>query len=748
MLSSLSLTWPSLPFGWVLFVLAVAGGLLLLLLHGTILLQHRGVPARWLTALGCVRLVMIFLFVLILLQPVLLLTRQVERPAEMLVLIDTSQSMDQPGSGSETRFEEVLPHLENGNLTSTLAQRFKLHWFAFDRTATPVEKNALSRLRPIGDGTLYSESLQSAWNYLAQTGAAPERVLLISDGRDQGSPDLVETAQRLGVIVDVLAPGSQSQKTNPDNDPTLQVGIRDVQAARRVLLGSETHFQVTLQCPRVSEEHQVKLILSEKGKEPQSRLVAVGRGRTEERVRFAHRPGETGVKTYEFRVQLANGKETPPTAVSVQVVDGKNEVLILEDSWRWEFKYLRRVLEEDPSFRFTALLSRGGGTFMQFASPDRRLPLVGFPRNRGQLNGVDTLILGDIDPRRWPKELAPAVRDMVVEDGRSLVVLAGPNLIHWLEAPDLLALLPVEITRETATPVSGPVPTRLSPEGARSALFFQAEGAAAFPPLDQIYPPLRKKPAATVLVEATEQANAYGPVIVIAEQTVGRGRVVFIGTDTLWKWHMLGAAKEGEMTAHRLFWQQALRALTPTLPRGGAVNLWLQPERSRYEAGQRAVVRAEIDAPKSLTGGALQAEVTLPGGQKLPLTFAPEADTPGMQVAEFETNQIGAYQINARVLSQEKPLAFSTTVIDVEEAHGERDSAPVDLANLTRIAASTGGVVLDPDKPETWPTSSVRERPRITQTTTIDLWNSYTLLLLLGLIMGVDWFLRLFRGYV
>jgi hypothetical protein len=268
------------------------------------------------------------------------------------------------------------------------------------------------------------------------------------------------------------------------------------------------------------------------------------------------------------------------------------------------------------------------------------------------------------------------------------------------------------------------------------------------PPLDQIYPPLRKKPAATVLVEAARQANSFGPLIVIAEHTVGRGRVVYVGTDTLWKWQMLGPTTETGQTPHRLFWQQALRALAPTRRQGGPVNLFLQPERSRYEAGQRAVVRAEIEAPKALTQPTLQAAVTLPNGRRLPLSFAVDAGNPNMAVAEFETGKPGAYQITASVLAQDKAAADSTTVIDVDEIRGEKDGTPVDLANLARIAAATGGMVIDPGNPDTWPASSVRERERVPQTRMIDLWNGYTLLLLLCVLLGLDWLLRLLRGYV
>lgn len=99
--------------------------------------------------------------------------------------------------------------------------------------------------------------------------------------------------------------------------------------------------------------------------------------------------------------------------------------------------------------------------------------------------------------------------------------------------------------------------------------------------MDQIYVPQRKKPAATVLAEADDPSGVGRKLIVMAEHTVGRGRVLYVGTDTLWKWQMLGRADEAGNTAYRYFWQQALRAMTPTRAAGRGVDIWLETDRSR-----------------------------------------------------------------------------------------------------------------------------------------------------------------------
>jgi hypothetical protein len=732
---------PVLP-AWVILLLAAA--LLGVLAHGSRTLLRRQVPRRWVGILAILRVAMVALFVLVLLQPVLSYTRTTERRPEMLVLLDTSASMAQPGGTAGTsRLGEVVHALDQGGLAAELSWRFDLRWFSFHRGATPLSGSEWTSPTADGETTHYADSLMQAW-YAPRpkaSGPRPERVLLVSDGHDRGSPDIVETARRLGVVIDVLAPGSSPLDHSPS-----PVAVSDVQAARRVLLGSETHFLVRLRSEHATMDRKTTVRLTEAGKELAAAEVVLKAGRSEESVRLPHRPTELGTRHYEFRA----GDDAPPFALSLQVVDGKHEVLVLEDTWRWEFKFLRRVLEEDPSFRFTGLLSRGGGAFMQFASPDRRAPLVGFPQERGQLAVFDTVVLGDVDPRRWPRDFAAALRRLVADEGKSLVVLAGPNLLHWVEAADLAALLPVEITRETANPVAGPVAVRITTEGARSPFFHQpgAASSTALPALDQIYPPLRKKSAATVLLESSRLGNSFGPLIVMAEQPFGRGRVLYIGTDTLWKWETLTTAADASTTPYHLFWQQTLRALAPLRPGGSGVSLWLQPQRSRCEAGRRAAVRAEVDSVNPLPQAIVRGVVSLPGGRTVPLGFHTDPAAPNAYLAEFETTSPGPYRVTASVASEGRLAAEGTTVVDVAESAPENDGAPVDLANMTRIAAATGGKVIDPGDPQTWPTSTTTGPIPVAERQTID-WSSRSyLLVLLALVAGVDWLLRLLRGYV
>jgi hypothetical protein len=729
--------WPP----WL--IVAVIGGTFLATAWGTALLIRKQVPHRWVAILGMLRLTILVVLALILLQPAISYSHTVQPLPELMVLVDTSRSMGQPAGKGGTRLQETLAELQKGQFASALHERFQPRIFRFDQTAAPVTDGELAGLQPTTKLAHLAESLADACTLLKAEGKSTRRVLLVSDGNDRSGTDPAEAARRLGLVVDVLAP---SAKEVPAAD---KLEILDVQGARRVLLGSETHFRVTVRRGRTTgQDEKLSMHLLEDGKEAQAFPLILKAGRTEEALTLPHRPLSIGLKQYEFHLRSPSGKEAAPAGkLSVQVTDSKYEILVLEDSWRWEYKFLHRLFEDDPSFRFTALLSRGKGSFMQFASPDRRVGLVGFPQGRAELESFDLFFLGDINPRRWPQGLAASLAHLITEGGKSLVVIAGPGLARLADVPEVYELLPVDLTRDSGSPVSGPVEVRFRPDAAQSPFFFQLRpGQAPLPGLDQVYPVLRKRPGATVLLEAAKHRNAYGNLIVLAEQTVGRGRVLFVGTDTLWKWHTL--APGDAPSPYGIFWQQAFRALTPQQLRLGSVNLWLTPSRTLSEPDRPITLEAKIKADRPLPQPRLQATVELPDGKRLPLAFSPDGTNPRRFRAALTPSLPGLYHVSATVLADGKTAAQGTATFRVEDTSGTQASTGIDRALLDRLAAATGGKVIDPARPESWPTPASEALPAVTESRTLDLWNSFILLIMLCLLLGTDWVLRLFNGLV
>jgi len=742
---------PILPVWLIALVMA---GLLALLAYGCRILVRKRVPAKWIAILAVLRLVIMAVFLACLLQPVAAYTRTVVQRTDLLVLVDTSKSMAaksgtaKDGPSGKTRLQAAVDTLAAGEMAGQLARQFKVHWFAFDDTARPLESAALKQLAATGDTTHYAAAIATAWSTCREQegersdAAAAARVLLVSDGNDHGDDDPVRLARRLGLAVDVLLPPKPAQAEAPaPQQPGAE--ITSVQCPRSVLLGTEIRFVVNLR-RNGSDVQTATVELTEDGQVVQSFPVDFAANEQSKQASVVYHPPHAGLHAYGLALPVP----AKPFDVSVQVVNRQYEVLMLEDSWRWEFKYLRRVFEDDPHFSLTAFASRSRTSFVQFSEPERRVNLGGFPQSWSDLAPFDMIVLGDVDPSRWPEALPAAIHRLVVEEGKSLIYVAGSNMSRLTKCPEIETLLPAVLTDASARPVGGPVQVRVSVEGVASAQFFRPDAASQslwqdLPPMDQIYPPLRKKPGATILVEARQQSNEFGNLIAVAEQTVGRGRVLYVGTDTLWKWQMLGVYNGAGQTPYTVFWQQTLRAMAPG--RTGAV-LDLQPEAARYRAGQMVRVVARLQSDRPVADAKLRGAVAVPGGRELPLAFVPDPAKPDTGTAAFEAPVAGQYTISAGAESGGRTIAEVTAAVDVQPSPSEADDTTVDRAALARLARDTGGKEIDPADPATWPPVD-DSRPTFQQAGMLDLWNNYTLLFALVALLGLDWVLRLGRGY-
>lgn len=757
---------------WVIALLIAA--LLALLIYGSTLLLHKRVQRRWIATLGILRVSIIVIFALCLLRPVVSYSHRSREDPDLLILVDASRSMasrDALAVGAavgQARLKAALEPLLQGELAPHLAGGFNLRYFTFDRDARPVDRSALRDIEPQGDATDIARGIQAAWEQCQRQqtqggGAGATRAILISDGNDHGEEDPVAVAQRLGLQLNVVIPPGE-----PDKLPAAMASIANVQAARRVLIGSELRFLVVAvaQNRDAAQSQDLNMTLLEDGQAVGSYPVHFAPGEQEKHLSVAHRPQQAGVRQYTF--VLGSAPSTGPAAkapegmadrggfgVSVQVVGRQSEVLLLEDSWRWTFPYLRRIFEDDPSFNFTAFLPRGQRAFVQLGEAGRQVNLAGFPQSRNEIGWFDVIVLGDVDVSRWPRDLARSIHDLVVEQGKSLIVVAGPRVGQLARSPELAPLLPVELSGASSTPIEGPIDVRLTSDGARQSMFFaggagQGQSAGLWqklPPLDRIYPPLRKKPAATILLETPNRGNDYGNLIVMAEHTVGRGRVLFIGTDTLWKWQMLGPMVDNQATPFTLFWQQALRAMAPRSLGGGA-DLQVAPDRTRYEAGQTVTLTAQLRGARAGQETPLHAVARYGEGQEIPLVFSPQGGVAGAQIARFAAPVPGPYTIVTTLQAGEQNLAEQITAINVQPPRTEGAEQSINVANLHRIARGTGGQVIDPKDRTTWPAAAPGDRQSVLQARSLPLWDNFTLLILLSALLASDWLVRLLRGYV
>lgn len=718
---------PVLPL-WAIALIAAA--LVAMLGAGCAMLHRRNVPRGWIALLGALRIVIVIVFVICLLQPVAGYQRMKQQRPQMLIMVDTSASM-----ARDERLSRAVRALDG----ATLNEQYDVTYYGFDRSARPTEP---SDMQATGDETRLAESIDAAMrHHAAVSDRTPARLLVISDGNDLSRRDATEVARRRGLTVDVIPTGDPA-------DDTARLQLISVQAPPRILLGAEARFAVTVR-RSAGGPASATLELADDGKSVTETTVRFEGGQTEDRAVMVHKPSRAGVHPYAVRIKES---EADPLTAAVQVADDEHEVLILEDRWRWAFRYLRRILEDDPAYHMSAMLSRTETAYVQFGEPTRRVDLGGYPQGSAEVNWFDIIILGDCDPTRWPPGLAEAIAEGVTRRGKSLVFIAGPGINKLARDPHIGPLLPADVSERTATPIEAAIAVRVADEADASALFAASPEsllpprAAQLPVMDYVYPMLRKRPGATVLLEAVEHANEYGPLIVMASQRVGRGKTLLLATDTLWKWQTNGPISDNDETLYRRFWHQALRALTPAQDTSGQSVLWLAAERTRVTAGDSAQLSLRLDPPAA--GAAFEAFVTRPNGERTPLTPAVSAQSPDTLDAAFRVSEPGAHRVDVTATRSGETIATATLTIEGAPGPSESDDAGVNVASLEALASATGGRVLNLDDSASWHVDDAPQTVTVEQRATIDLWQNFTLLLVLCALLGADWMLRLMRGYV
>ncbi|MBS3733983.1 MAG: hypothetical protein KGY99_03555 [Phycisphaerae bacterium] len=342
-------------------------------------------------------------------------------------------------------------------------------------------------------------------------------------------------------------------------------------------------------------------------------------------------PEEVGTELGEFVYQariapLDDEADTDDNAAStyVELCDETVNVLLVGHAG-WEFQYLRNFLlrqkRKDPdgemrdAFRVTVWQQDADKGFNQDASTGMKLDhlprtldvLIGSPKGRPH-PGYDVVILYDPKPTQdgVDKTFADVLKAYVQEHGGGLCYIAGRKYTEAVmgneEVFDALRdLLPVEVGRNQSLIEERIHSTRpeahrvvLREAGREHPLMRLADDPDASARVWSVLPGIhwshavyRRKPLARVLAVSSNpwrQTHEGQPEPVVAVHTSGRGRVLYVGFDSTWRWRPLA-----DGAVFRRFWTNAARYLGPL--RISQV-LITSPQR-RYDVGERVPVEVE-----------------------------------------------------------------------------------------------------------------------------------------------------------
>ena len=708
-----------------------------------------------------------FLLLFAMWRPTLVATETRTLPGSLVVLVDSSRSMQVADSlGNDSRWNAVKSVLDAAqNQFRELAETWDLKFYQFDDGTAGLKLTegvvALAE-QAEGSQTAIGSALEDVLDREAQQRIVA--VLLLSDG-----------AQRAFAPRD-LPPQTAVRRLAVDEIPlyTFAFGkpALGLQSDLRVddLLVNETVFAETPVTVRATigadgyanQTYKAQLLWETPAGEMEvvdTREVLIQSDQRSLPLTFSHTPLQPG--EYKISVQivgpsgeLVTSNNAQSTFISVR--KGGVNVLYLVGATR-----IGGGPSLEPRFVRSALAAH--------ADLNVRYELLNYRKQRLDLRAAlnegqyDVFLLGDVDVTAL-NNVSWEQMSQAVDEGAGLAMLGGYHSFGpgGFRGSPLEPLLPVRMGRAERQNfgeaprqdmhVAGPlrmVPVML---GNRQHPILQlvGEGQAAFdwsglPALDGVNRLERSQVKASAQVIAESADARRWPLLITGAW--GEGRTLAFAGDSTWRWQM-----EGFGEAQRRFWRQLVMWLASKDASDGE-SVWVRLDGRRFQRGSRVEFSygAFDEQREALMTAQFDVQVEQPDGTVVSLSGKRRGDN---LVGNFDqTGASGDYRVTISASVDGQLLGTSQARFTVPDRDMELDQPAAEPTFLSALADLTGEAGGQGFAPEELPavleqlksrTQEFEEEIHEQRT----LWDTWPMFLMLVGLLGSEWYLRKRWGLV
>jgi hypothetical protein len=481
--------------------------------------------------------------------------------------------------------------------------------------------------------------------------------------------------------------------------PLPDLALENVSAPAYGLFGEDIAipFKVTSHLPR--EVKTTVSIVDENGEVASKPITIPANGEVEESILWT--PRATGEVTATVKLPVEpdeaiaeNNERTFHISIRVE----KLKVLVVDSLPRWEYRYLRNALARDPGVDLSCLLLRpdlGPGEGAHYISA--------FPDSKEALSPYDVVFLGDVgigDGELTDKD-AELLKGLVEQQGSGLIFVPGRRgrEITLLDSP-LKDLYPVDL--DTVKPggigLQNESQLILTSEGKRHWLTrFDSDEDRN----DELWKQLpgfywsasveKSRPGSEVLAVHSGVRNSWGRMPLLVTRSAGNGKVLFLGTDSAWRWR-----RGVEDKYHYRFWGQVVRWMAHQrhLSEKDGVRLSYSPEAP--QAGDTVFLQATVldQSGFPIDKGPVTGQVTSPSGRAERLEFTQLDGGWGVFKSSFTAQEAGSYKLD---IASEQYGRELKTDLRVARPILEKEGEPVNAQVLREIAAVTRGASVSSD---------------------------------------------------
>jgi uncharacterized membrane protein len=729
---------------WPLWLLAlailIAAGLLFLHVrrhHG--MLSGARPMAIWLLETAMIALILFLLW-----HPALSVATLRPQQNVVAVLVDDSRSMGLSDS-SGTR-EAAAQAVLNTGLLKALSDRFQVRLYRFgkepERIPNVAQANASAPATRIGD---------TLERVMAESSSLPlGAIVMLSDGADNsGGIDLqtIAAIRRQRIPVHTVGFGRE----HPEHD----VEVTDAIVPARALPQSRLTALVTLQNWGLAG-NRARLTVRDGGKVLASQDVTLKSDATPQTESLVFNCGDAGPKTLDIGLDAISGEENTRNNRVTRLVDveaRRPRILYMEGEPRWDYKFIRRALDDAPSVELVSILrTTQNKIYVQGAPdpPDSKELADGFPSKPEDLFGYQGLIIGSVEANYFTPTQQQLIRDFVDRRGGGLLFLGGRATLSDGGYPGspLADLVPTVLPQGKGTFHRDFTGQELTPQGAQSVICRLDDDAARnlerwkkMPMMANYQEVGDPKPGATVLLEATPAGKRKTPLLIT--ENYGHGRTMLFATGGSWRWKMW---LPHEDKTQATFWQQIFRYLVTDTP--GQVTA-ITPKQVLAD-DTRVPIRVEVRDKeyKPVANAKVQARFLQPDGQSATLELNPQPLEEGVYTGEWTAEKPGSYVAEIIAGREQEAIGHDVLTFRREDGVAENFRTSQNRELLQKLSEQTGGRYYMPAEASKLSNEISYSEAGITTRETRDLWDMPVIFLLALAIRSSEWLLRRKWGVV
>lgn len=749
------------PFWLVIGAIAVTG-----LLWWSVATARGSAGRGRKTLLIVLRLAVVALIVFVLLDPQRMTENKTFRPGRAVALLDASRSMA-VNDGESTRLAVA---------TDWMSRKWKLpDGFSGGVFSFHDELNEVDGPQGVttgGEGTGILDALSD----LADATAAepPSSILLISDGADTRSArgrDVGARLARMQVPVSVLTIGD----TNEPPDVVVE-GVRPkLVTDRRTMIEAS----VSLNSPGFDGVDGVLRVL-DGDLELASKPVTLNGG--DQTIEFKFPPHRNGYQVFTVAADPVEGErleENNRRDFGLTVVDPTLRVLYMEataiNNEMPEIFFLKHALEDEPGIDVHALFydQHGAASIAQreqvaYVDPkngDRVYRVQhsrhGLPDTLDGLLRYHVIICSDVARTAFNRAQMENIVRFVEEFGGGFVMVGGDTSFGsgYFDQTPIEKVIPVAMSGSRNN-VHSSFQIRPAREALGHPILQVAEGGEANRSAWDKMPPFfgynlvdHAKAGATVLWSHPTARNQFGPHVILAVQSIGKGRSMAFTTDTTAAWGEAFERQWGEPSDsglgndtryYKQFWVNAVRWLAAHRFEREHMPVKLELETSETRPEEGIAFSATVELLDGKSAEDLTAEARLWEGERLSqeidLLWDGSADAwRGIATPDAK----GRFALKFSLVDPDGRSTTVTHLIHANERDVEMAAIRARPELLEELATATGGRVLRLDSSD----DAVRAALSGLRVASVKfekepLWDTWVWLLCLVGLLTVEWTVR------